>query len=1250
MRRDIVGLEHKYYLVEKIVRECIQPNEEGRVILILGQPGSGKSVFMSQLFDELNPRIECLTAIRAEFLGEGESPRAIYKLFEEVSDKDILKVLLLDSLDVLAYSRRRELQEWLFCVDKLKNIKKMTVVCASRSFEAEYLYPMSEQKWSEKCYVEGLPESFIKDVFEKLKYDSSKITENFKKFVVVPLHLRIVAEIIEKGGGDPSGISSLQGIYTRLFELLRVSQEEFAILAKLANIMVEKRTTKLSYAAAGVPYLEKIRKLEKTGLVLFDDLKNNLTFSHQALIDYLVAWQVTNANKPLVDFLLEHRQNLFVRPVIVHILGFLRSEGEQRLFDELGSIFFKTILPKEVGFDSEEVTIKTHIKLAILSHMASWSDPTKKEAMFLLRIFREAKDGQNLMAQFFSRNPHSRWFNVLKDELFLPLLKKSKSTQKEFSLLRYLVNIASDYPSEMIDIALRSLEDKPNKEVSWFLRRISDRLHKINLKGEDRDRFAILLEQMVKKKGFIGWSYEIQISCSRLARIYPQKALKLYFDSIETELLNSNSKIKSAQESLISSFKDVLPSLYQVIPEDTLKTITEFFERFFSQRYKGEKRILDEPLIHLYGEYEGRFGLRAMYNWYKENTLSFSYQQAKDARVLIQTLEKSKWKTQKELALLCKLQCPQKYPSDIMSKISEIISGLKAGNTKDYHSDTFIKLLEKGLPVLSQGIQIQVVNDIASLEFQEKKYLRRWVWGPLHHLPKSLKADVAESRLTELDKKFGKYKYVPPFKMGGFRWSISSPVSREKLRKMEPNALYSLLIKKRNLKESWQEEKDRLLGGAEELAQEAARVLVENLEKYEKTIKKLAEEPDNNIYTVWIFTELSNKDTETIKKSLEWLVPLVISCWERDILQLEIVRFLMKIVWEDITENQYKLLKPTIIGLLNAKDPDKDRFFDSRKQGYSSDALTEGINSTRGCIIEVILKLTLRFTDEDLYNSLRILSEDKTISVRAALVYFLPRGLRSLGWDKCFTLFVNAFKKGSEEYAETITGFLRHVPKDKFGDLKDILSEMESKKEGPLGETYVALMSIYYLRRIYPKEEDLLSILTDPQLTQRGKEESFDLLANQVRFKENVDLCLKIIDKLFDQEETLAGRVSILFMQAQIEDLDKFAPTIKKILAKPKIRGKALYHIFEYLEKCLLVNPLRVFEMLEEILLDVGKDFHNTVDYVPASHSKAPLNIVNTILECYPEKEERALKALDKLIDLLEWKIVDDYLRAFDRL
>ncbi|MGB4299745.1 MAG: hypothetical protein WBK32_09040, partial [Candidatus Saccharicenans sp.] len=110
-----------------------------------------------------------------------------------------------------------------------------------------------------------------------------------------------------------------------------------------------------------------------------------------------------------------------------------------------------------------------------------------------------------------------------------------------------------------------------------------------------------------------------------------------------------------------------------------------------------------------------------------------------------------------------------------------------------------------------------------------------------------------------------------------------------------------------------------------------------------------------------------------------------------------------------------------------------------------------------------------------------------------------------------------------------------------------------------------------------------------------------------------------------------------------------FTPIIKKIIKKPEIRGEALYYILEYLQKSLLVDPLEVFNLLESLLSEAGDDFYNLMDYIPASHSKAPLNIINTILECYPEEESRALEALDKLIKL-NWEGVDEYLYALDRL
>ncbi|MEO0110334.1 MAG: hypothetical protein ABIL00_06135, partial [candidate division WOR-3 bacterium] len=93
---------------------------------------------------------------------------------------------------------------------------------------------------------------------------------------------------------------------------------------------------------------------------------------------------------------------------------------------------------------------------------------------------------------------------------------------------------------------------------------------------------------------------------------------------------------------------------------------------------------------------------------------------------------------------------------------------------------------------------------------------------------------------------------------------------------------------------------------------------------------------------------------------------------------------------------------------------------------------------------------------------------------------------------------------------------------------------------------------------------------------------------------------------------------------------------------------EALYQILEYLEKSLLIDAMQVFDLLEYILSEAGVDFCDLREFVPATHSKAPLNIINTILECYPEEENRALAALDTLIKL-NWSGVNEYLNALER-
>jgi len=1252
MIREIEREQYIYPEVEKIVSNALE-SSEGKVMLIVGQPGSGKSVFMSQLYDEFKKRgLEYLTAIRAEFLNETDSPKEIYELFIKVKDVDEPKVLLLDSLDVLAYSRRRELQEWLFYINKLKEIRRMTIICASRSFEAEHLYPMNEQEWSEKIYIRLLPDEFMNKVLGKVNYDYNSISSEFRKFLRIPLHLRITVEII-KNGGDPRDIFDLHGLYAKLFEALKISTEEMNLLMQLSELMIKNRTIYLPYSLIGIPLLNEIKKVESRpgimGIIQIDSRNQRISFSHQTLIDYLSALKVINKNKSIAEFVIEHGQSLFIRPTIRHILGLLRILSQRRLFEELEKIFFKKYFEAKIGFKpAEEKPIRLHVKIAILANMASWNNPTVEEGKFLLRLFNEAEDGQQLMIQFFNNKPTSGWYEVLKEIYILPILKDSDERDIKWTfIISFLADIAKDKPCEVLDICLFLLEkQKYSTTLEWFIREVSDEISKIKLEDTLREKYTQVLEQAVRK-GIFSSYYEVVINCKRIAKYFPEKALKLYFECVLKELKEEKSKISSSQGNLTESFSEILPSICEMMPYETLLTATNFFEQILVGSHTGEKRLWDWPDELLYSQHAQRFGLHAFYEWYKNKTLEFCSSLTEQAKQIIEKLEQSKWESQRQLSMLCKLRNIDFYKNDILDYIRNILKSNLKDSSMYRQSELYIRAIERvfKVKVIEEKEKYEIINAILSLDFDDDSQARVWIWKPLHHIPEKYRDEKVRQRIKEIREKFNfeeEYKYTPPIKSTGFKWT--QPVAKaDELRFKSPEELYEFLIKNRDLKERWDWENDVFYGGVRELAQEAAKVFVGDLRRYREIITKLAEEPANDEYISWFFIEISKKGID--KEYVDWLVDLVSLVYKRENLQREIIYALEK-VREFLTDRHFRKVKDILLEFSKAKDPEEDKFFEYRKQGYSNDALTEGINSTRGALIPLVISLLHKFEDCLLLEILDKLSKDKTISVRAVLVRYLPYAIKPIGWDKCFELFSNASKKGAEEYVDCISDFLRYVPQDKFEQIKEVINKMWEKRKEKLGVAYALLIGIYYLRGLV-SGEDLMNIFKDEELIEEGKEECFNLLANQVKFKENVDKCLTIIHSLLEMN-ILKGRVSVLFMQARPEDFKKFAPIINEIIERPKIRGEALYYILEYLEKSILSYPLEVFNMLENLLSNAGEDFYNLRDYIPASHSKAPLNIINTILECYPEEENRALEVLDKLIKL-NWTGVNEYLYALDR-
>jgi hypothetical protein len=290
-----------------------------------------------------------------------------------------------------------------------------------------------------------------------------------------------------------------------------------------------------------------------------------------------------------------------------------------------------------------------------------------------------------------------------------------------------------------------------------------------------------------------------------------------------------------------------------------------------------------------------------------------------------------------------------------------------------------------------------------------------------------------------------------------------------------------------------------------------------------------------------------------------------------------------------------------------------------------------------------------KFKESFLIEILDKLSKDKTISVRAALIAYLPSTIKVLGWEKSFELFSNAFEKGAEEYSDLIPKFLRYATKEDIGSMKDILERMWKKREGTLGKAYALLVTIFYFRELYPMEK-VIETITDEKLTEEGKQESSRLLLRQLEFKENVDKSLGVINKLLELKKFTAIDWGYMFAMTKPEEFHKVKLVILEMINNPELWDhRGLYQMLEYLEKSLLISPFKVFELLEKMVLKMDKSVWDKENLRWIHFSKAPLNIINTIFECFPEKEDRAMKVLDRLIEL-NWSGVDDYLYSVDRI
>ncbi len=341
------------------------------------------------------------------------------------------------------------------------------------------------------------------------------------------------------------------------------------------------------------------------------------------------------------------------------------------------------------------------------------------------------------------------------------------------------------------------------------------------------------------------------------------------------ELQDRESKIGSSQGSLTESFDEILPLIYEKIPHQVLLFATDFFENIISERYLGEKNLFDYPSELLYSQHSERFGLNAFYEWYKNKMKEFCSNFIEEAKQLIEKLQQSKWESQKQLSMLCKIRNVSFFRDDILNYIKDVLKSDLNNPDMYKQSELFIRAIERVFEAILPQERDEIINSLLKLELDDELQVREWIWIPLHHIPDLYCDERVIRKLEEIRKKynFEEYKYKPPIRSSGVQ-GAQPIVKTEVLRTKNLDELYKFLIENRNLKDKWDSGEDIFYGGVEELAQEAVVVFVEDLEKYKNVIEDLAKESENDIYLELLFSELAKKGV-TKNEYIDWLIELI---------------------------------------------------------------------------------------------------------------------------------------------------------------------------------------------------------------------------------------------------------------------------------------------------------------------------------------------------------------------------------------
>ena len=388
--------------------------------LILGEAGSGKSAFLATLTRHLSEKKIPYLALKADLIGanvenlESLVPGLIGQSLavavgnEANNGKFVVLVDQLDAVCSLTDKKTRRLSLILHFLRKIGGMHNVHIVSSCRPFELATDLRLEKLR-ATKLQLELPSWEKVEALLRAEGVNLNQFTDTNREVLRVPWNLKLFLALPE----PRPLVDSFYALAAKVWEKAVKDAENSSRCLDLADLVAQKIDEledfwiPASLTDGHVP--ERMRLLAES--ILRQPAQPTLIgFRHQTLYDYFLLGIFQRRQVPIEQYLQDHKQSFFIRPIVTRTLTELRATNLPVYHQALRNLM-------------TEGHLRRHLKYLLLEFVGKQVAPTQDEIALFLPMLDDEKLGQ----QFLQATKGSRgWFAAVRDSSFPETWMKSK--------------------------------------------------------------------------------------------------------------------------------------------------------------------------------------------------------------------------------------------------------------------------------------------------------------------------------------------------------------------------------------------------------------------------------------------------------------------------------------------------------------------------------------------------------------------------------------------------------------------------------------------------------------------------------------------------------------------------------------------------------------------------------------------------------------------------------------------------------